>query len=147
MCRTLVAPPFQLRTVTTKQSRHNGLRGVSGWSTTTKLPLPEPLLPENIETGRYRFRAIKLERHITLPYLHTDLFSHYASPLEVYVFVAVDEKGEDVMSDEICHRCIGKQQRKGRGGRNLQLPGWVMNKTKRQHIIALTWVTKIRSFS
>ena len=24
------------------------------------------------------------------------------SPLEVYVFVTVDERGEDVMSDEIC---------------------------------------------
>ena len=33
--------------------------------------------------------------------LHGVLFSHHASPLEVYVFVAVDERGEHVMSDEI----------------------------------------------
>ena len=45
-----------------------------------------------------------------LPELHTDLFSRHASPLEVCVFVAVDERGEDVMSDEICRRCNGKQQ-------------------------------------
>ena len=36
----------------------------------------------------------------TFPELHADLFSH-ASPLEVYVFVAVANRGEDVMSDEI----------------------------------------------
>ena len=42
---------------------------------------------------------------------HADLFSRHASPLEVYVLVlAVDESGEDVMSDEICRRCNGKQQ-------------------------------------
>ena len=39
-----------------------------------------------------------------MPELHGDLFSRHASPLEGYVFVAVDEIGEDVMSDEIFRR-------------------------------------------
>ena len=43
------------------------------------------------------------------PELHADLFSRHASPLEVYVFVAVANRGEDV-SDEICRRFNGKQQ-------------------------------------
>ena len=51
------------------------------------------------------------------------------SLLEVCVFVAVDERGEDVMSDEIRLRCNGKQQRR-RGGRNVQLPDWVVNRRK-----------------
>ena len=76
--------------------------------------------------------------------LHPDLFSRHASPLEVYVFVAVDERGEDVMSDEICRRCNGKQQN---GGRRVQLPDWVVNKTKRQHVFALTCITQIKSLS
>ena len=64
--------------------------------------------------------------------LHGDMFSHPASPLqvEVYVFVAVDERGEHITSDEICRPCNGKQQRRRRGGRKMQLPGWVMNKAK-----------------
>ena len=33
--------------------------------------------------------------------LPADLFSHHASPLEFYIFVAVDERGEDVMPDDI----------------------------------------------
>ena len=44
------------------------------------------------------------------PELHADLCSRHASPLEVYVFVAVANRGEDVMSDEICRRFNGKQQ-------------------------------------
>ena len=32
--------------------------------------------------------------------LHGDSFSRHVSPLEVDVFVAVDERGENVMSDE-----------------------------------------------
>ena len=35
------------------------------------------------------------------PELHANLFSRHASPLEVYVFVAVTSRGDDVMSDEI----------------------------------------------
>ena len=65
-----------------------------------------------------------------MPELLAPLFTRHASPLEVYVFVAVDERGEDAMSDEICRRYNG-------GGRSVQLPDWVMNKIKRQHIIAL----------
>ena len=46
--------------------------------------------------------------------LHGDLFSRHASPLtEVYVFVAVDERREHVMSDEICRRCNGKHKKRG----------------------------------
>ena len=66
--------------------------------------------------------------------------------LEVCVLVAVDERGEHVMSNETC-RCYGKQQRRRRGGRSVQLPCWVMNKIKRQRVIALTWVTKMKSRS
>ena len=39
---------------------------------------------------------------LLLPKLHGDLFSRHASPSGVYVFVAVDERGADVMPDEIC---------------------------------------------
>ena len=49
--------------------------------------------------------------------LHADLFSRHVSPLEVHVFVAVDERGEDVMSDEICRRCNEKQEIRRRGQR------------------------------
>ena len=52
-----------------------------------------------------------------------------------------------LMSDEICHRCNGKQQRRRRGGRNVQLPDRVMNKIKRERVIDLTWVTKMMSLS
>ena len=44
--------------------------------------------------------------------LHGDLFSRHASPLEGYIFVVVDDRGEDVLSDEICRRCNRKQQKK-----------------------------------
>ena len=44
--------------------------------------------------------------------------------------MAVDKRGEDVMSDEICRRNNGKQERRG-GGRSVQLSDW-MNKIKRQ---------------
>ena len=58
--------------------------------------------------------------------LHADLFSRHASPLEVYAFVAVDERGEDIMPDEIWRRCNGKQQKRRRGGPSVQLPDWFM---------------------
>ena len=41
----------------------------------------------------------------TLPELRADLFSRHVSPVKVYVFVAVDERDEDDMSDGICRRC------------------------------------------
>ena len=44
------------------------------------------------------------------PEMHADLFSRHANSLEVYVFVAVANRGEDVMSDAICRRFNGKQQ-------------------------------------
>ena len=48
--------------------------------------------------------------------LHADLFSYHASasPLEVHVFVTVANRGEDDMSDEICRRLNGKQQKRRR---------------------------------
>ena len=63
--------------------------------------------------------------------LHGDLFSRHASPLEGYVFVAVDERSEDFMSDEICRRYNGKQERRKRGGRSVKLQDWVMTKIKK----------------
>ena len=47
--------------------------------------------------------------------MHADLFSHHASTLKKYVFVAVDERGEDVTSDDMCRRCNDKQQIRRRG--------------------------------
>ena len=48
---------------------------------------------------------------MVLAKLHADLFSRHDSPLEVYFFVAVANRGEDdVMSDEICRRFNEKQQ-------------------------------------
>ena len=43
-----------------------------------------------------------------LDQFRADLFSRHASPSEVCTFVAVDERGEDVISHEICRRCNGK---------------------------------------
>ena len=59
---------------------------------------------------------------LVLAELHADLFSRHAIPLEVYVIVAVDERDEGVISDDICCRCNGKQQIRRRGGRSVQLP-------------------------
>ena len=86
---------------------------------------------------------------VVLPELHADLFSRHASSLEFCVlWPSTKEVYVYVMSDEICRRCSGKQRRRRRGGWSAQLPDWIMNKIKRQHIIiALTWVTKMRSFS
>ena len=42
--------------------------------------------------------------------LRGDLFSHHATPLEGYIFVAVDERGEDAMYGEISRRNNGKQE-------------------------------------
>ena len=53
----------------------------------------------------------------------------------------------NVMSDEICRRCHGKQQRRRHGGRSVQIPDQVTNKIKRQHAIALSWVTEMMSRS
>ena len=50
----------------------------------------------------------------------------------------VDERGEDVMSDEICRRRDRKQQKRTRSGRSAQLPDWFMDKIKKKHTTALT---------
>ena len=44
-----------------------------------------------------------------LPELHADLFSRHASPLGVYVFVVVANRGEDVTSDEICRLVVANR--------------------------------------
>ena len=51
--------------------------------------------------------------------LHADLFSRNASPLEVYVFVTDANRGEDIMSNEICRRFNRKQQYRRRRGRSV----------------------------
>ena len=75
---------------------------------------------------------------LVLAELHGDLFSRHASPLEGYAFVAVDERGEDCIPDEVCRRNNSQQERRRRGGRSVRLPDWVMNKIKRKHIIVAT---------
>ena len=54
----------------------------------------------------------------------------YASPVDGRAFVAVNERGEDVISGEICRRNNGKHETR-RGGQSVQLPDWVLNKIKR----------------
>ena len=71
-----------------------------------------------------------------MPELHADSFSRHAVPLEVWVFVALDERGEDVISEEICCGCDGKHQRR-HGGRSVQLPDWVMNKIEANILLLL----------
>ena len=56
-------------------------------------------------------------RSIELAQLHADLFSCHANPLEVYVFLAVANRGEDIVSDEICRRFNGNEQYRRRSGR------------------------------
>ena len=64
-----------------------------------------------------RDRASKGTNTVLLAELHGDVFSRHASHLENYVFVGVDERGEDIVSDEICRRNYRKQKRR-RGGRS-----------------------------
>ena len=67
-----------------------------------------------------------------LPGLHADLFSHHASPSEVYVlWRSTTEGDEDVMFDEICRRCYRKQRRRRRGDRRAELPCWVMEQNQK----------------
>ena len=81
----------------------------------------------------------------TLAELHGDLFSHHASPLEVYVFVAVANRGEHVMSGEICRRCNGKQQGRRRGGRSVQLSdSFMILHSSSRHSCTYTYVLYVR---
>ena len=68
---------------------------------------------------------------------YAGLLSRYASPIEICVFAAVDERGEDVISDNLCCLCSGTQQRRKRGDRSAQLPDSVINKNKKQHMSVL----------
>ena len=104
-----------------------GSIGKTGW---------EGLRKETIYSSTGLYSWVGASRYLTLAELHAGLFSRLASPFEVCVLVAVDERGEDVMSDEICRRCNGKQQRR-RGGRRVQLPDWVMNKIKSNMLLLL----------
>ena len=78
---------------------------------------------------------------VLLAELHADLFSLHAIPfLEVCIFLWWSTKKEVKM---LCPTrfVVGAteiQLRRRRGGRNVQLPGWVRNKIKRQHIITLS---------
>ena len=45
--------------------------------------------------------------------VHGDVFSHHASTLDVYVFVAVDERGEHIMFDKICRRATENRKEGG----------------------------------
>ena len=82
---------------------------------------------------------------IKLTESHGDLFSRHDSPVEVCVFVAVDERGEYVMSDEICRRCNVKQQGRGGGGRSVQLPDSFMILHSSRHLFTYTYVLSIRT--
>ena len=57
-----------------------------------------------------------LTRVFELAELHADLFSRHASPLELCVFVAVDERGEDVMPDEIKLFVVDATENSKQGG-------------------------------
>ena len=63
--------------------------------------------PSNIST-----KKIETLSNCFITELQADLFSRHASLVEVCACVAVDERGEGAMSDDICHRCNGKQQRR-----------------------------------
>ena len=71
--------------------------------------------------------------------------SCYRSPLEVYAFVVVGERGEHVMSDEICCRCNGKQQGRRRGVRIVQLPdSFMVLHPSLRHSCTYTYVLYVR---
>ena len=73
------------------------------------------------------------------------VYSRHASPLEVYFFVAVDERGEHVMSDEICRRCNGERQGRRRGGRSVQLPdSFLILHSSSRHTCTCTYVLYVR---
>ena len=81
--------------------------------------------------------------------LHAELFSRHASPLEVYVFVVADERVEDaIMSDEIW-RWNGKQERRRRGGRSVQLPDcfFILHPSSRLYTRIRTYYTHDQIFS
>ena len=69
------------------------------------MELPGQLISDSLLIGIASTIGFECCLLMELPELHADLFSRHASPLEVYVFVVVDERGEDVMSDEIFRRC------------------------------------------
>ena len=78
--------------------------------------------------------------------LHGDLFSCHASSLGTFVFVVVDERGQPVMSDEICRQCNGQQQGRGPGGRSAQLPDSLMiQHYSSRHSCMYTYILIVRT--
>ena len=92
--------------------------------------------------------SLRLKHSIEiLPELHADLFSCHACPLEFYVFVAVDERGESVMSDEICRRCSGTQQRRRHDGRSVQVPdGFMILHSSSRHLCMYRYVLRTTKY-
>ena len=76
-------------------------------------------IPRIYVPGVYKIVIFQHVRYNILAELHADLFSRHVIPLEVYVIVAVANRGEEIMSDEICRRFSGKQQHKRRSGRSV----------------------------
>ena len=83
-----------------------------------------------------------------LPEFQADLFRYHASTLEVCVLWRSTKEVKMLCPMRLVVDATenSKGERK-RGGRSVQLPDWAMNKIKRQHVIALAWVTKMMSFS
>ena len=61
--------------------------------------------------------------------------------------MAVANRGEDVVSDEICRRLNGKQQKRRQSGRSVQLPDWFMIRffETRMHVYVRTTYDQIYS--
>ena len=57
--------------------------------------------------------------------------------------MGVDDRGEDVVSGEICRRYNGQQQKRKRGGRSVQLPDWFMIlHSSWRHVCTYTYVLR-----
>ena len=83
----------------------------------------------------------------TLPEIHADFFGRNASPLQVYVFVAVANRGEDVMSDEICRRFNRTHQQRTRSGRSVQVSDWFMIRhSSSGHVCTYTYVPRTTKY-
>ena len=59
--------------------------------------------------------------------------------------MAVDERGEHAMSNEICRRCNGKQQGRRRGGRSVQIPdSFIILHSSSRHWCTYTYALYVR---
>ena len=108
----------------------------------TCMSIPRPYL-----RGVLLIFAEYIWSYVVRTVLHADLLSRHASPLEVYVFVAVANRGEYVMSDEICRRFNEKQQLRRRSGRSVQLPDWFMTRhSSSRHVCTYTYVLRTTKY-